>query len=66
MLRLPPSEQAVKAAADLLELVRQANADAVMQAEAFTLGKFDDLVKLKVADLQRRMEARYAAANTNG
>jgi hypothetical protein len=54
-----------RSAKEMNDLVEHANADAVMMAEAFTLGKFAELQRLQAADLQRRMEARYAAPGTN-
>ena len=54
----------LRSAKQMEELIRQANADAVMNAEAFRLGKFEELQRLQAADLQRRMEERYAATRT--
>lgn len=54
-----------RSAKEMQDLVKNANADAVMMAEAFMLGKFGELQRLQAADLQRRMEERYAAPRTN-
>lgn len=51
-----------RSAKEMTALVASANADVVMMAEAFQLGKFGELQKLQSEALQRQMEERYAAA----
>ncbi len=56
------NELAVKAAADSVARIKQADGDALLAAEAFAFGMWDKYLAAKCNDINRRINERFGSS----